>query len=62
MRIEWRDDGWRRRFALLPIFLSDGPNRQMIWLQWVWKRDNGFWTEVSLTRPSTQILDEGEPQ
>lgn len=50
----WRDDtdGWRRRFALLPIFLSDGPNRAFVWLQWVWKRDMSQYIEVSLTDPA----------
>lgn len=47
----WHDDGWRRRFALFPIFLSDGPNKQVIWLEWVWKRFDGQCTLVSLTHP-----------
>ena len=51
MILQWHDDGWRKRFALLPIYLSDGPNKRVIWLQWVWKRFNGLWTEVSETDP-----------
>ena len=51
MILHWRDDGWRKRFALLPIYLSDGPNKRVIWMQWVWKRFNGLWTEVSETDP-----------
>lgn len=47
----WYDDGWRRRFALFPIFLSDGPVKQMIWLQWVWKRDMGLYGQVSTLDP-----------
>jgi len=45
------DDGWRRRFALFPIFLSNGPDKTLIWLEWVWKRDKGLYTEVSLEKP-----------
>jgi len=47
----WSDDGWRRRFAILPIYLSDGPNKQVIWLQWVWVRDMSLYRQVSLTPP-----------
>lgn len=52
MRREWTDDGWRRRFAILPMFLCDGPKKQMIWLEWVWMRDQGLYREVSLTNPA----------
>ena len=52
MRKQWSDNGWRRRFAILPIFLSDGPNKQMIWLEWVWKRDMGLYTAISLESPN----------
>lgn len=52
MRIKWKDSGWRKRFALFPIYLSDGPNKQMVWLEWVWKRSDGFITHVRLTEPS----------
>lgn len=47
----WTDDGWRRRFAWFPIFLSDGPKRQIIWMEWVWKRNMGIFTEISLENP-----------
>lgn len=51
MRWAWHDDGWRKRFAFLPIFLSDGPNKQLVWLQWVWMKDRCLYTEVRLTDP-----------
>lgn len=47
----WHDDGWRKRFAFFPIFLSDWSNKRVIWLQWFWKRDMGLWTEVRDTDP-----------
>jgi len=52
MRRQWSDSGWRRRFALFPIFLSDGPDRQFVWLEWVWKRDQCIYTEISLEKPN----------
>jgi len=48
MRRQWKDDGWRKRFALFPIFLSDGPNKQMIWLEWYERRFAGLYYEVRL--------------
>jgi hypothetical protein len=50
VRKSWTDNsgGWKRRFAFLPIYLSDGPNRQIIWLEWVMIRDNGYYREVSV--------------
>jgi hypothetical protein len=51
----WRDDGWRKRFALFPIYLNDGPNRQVIWLQWVWKYPTALYTQISLTDPRTAL-------
>lgn len=60
MILRWHDDGWRKRFALLPIYLSDGPNKRVIWLQWVWKRFNGLWVEVSETDPRAAHTAEGE--
>lgn len=45
---------WKRRFALLPITLHDGPNRTFIWLEWVWVRNGGDCTEISLTDPEAQ--------
>lgn len=55
MQIKWKDDGWRKRFALFPIYLSDGPNKQIVWLQWVWKRPMGLYTEISLSVPTAAI-------
>lgn len=66
MILKWRDDGWRRRFALLPIYLSDGPSKQIIWLQWVWVRDMALYREVSasaparLTAPTSALDHEGK--
>lgn len=57
MKLEWQDAGWRKRFALFPIYLSDGPNKTFVWLQWVWKRDMGIYTEVSLTDPLAALKD-----
>lgn len=51
MRKSWTDNGWRKRFALFPIYLSDGPNKQMIWLEWAWVRDCCIYREVSLEKP-----------
>lgn len=60
MRKVWVDNtgGWRKRFALLPILLSDGPNRELLWLRWVWKRDMALYTEVSSTNPFAGAPDE----
>lgn len=60
MRIKWTDSGWRKRFVLLPIYLSDGPNKQMIWLEWVWKRSDGFVTHIRLSEP-TESSESEEP-
>jgi len=58
MRKSWTDDGWRRRFALLPIFLSDGPNREMIWLEWHWRRFDGMCIEiVPMGSPLAQAIE-----
>lgn len=57
---KWKDDGWRKRFALFPIYLSDGPNKQLIWLQWVWRRDMCLYTEVSVTDPTIAKATEPE--
>ncbi len=46
---------WKRRFALLPIVLSDGPEQTFIWLEWVWFRDCGLYREVSLTDPTQSV-------
>lgn len=51
MRMKWRDDGWRKRFALFPFVLSDGPNKTLVWLEWFWKRDAGLYTGVILIDP-----------
>lgn len=59
MILRWHDDGWRKRFALLPIYLSDGPNKRVIWLQWVWKRFNGLWIEVRETDPRPIAIEAG---
>ena len=57
---KWEDDGWRKRFALFPIYLSDGPNKQLIWLRWVWRRDMGLYSEVSVTDPTIAKATEPE--
>lgn len=59
MKWDWNDNGWRRGFALFPIYISDGPEKTLIWLQWVWTRDMGMYREVSLTNP-TDALKQGE--
>jgi hypothetical protein len=51
MRVNWTDDGWRKRFAILPLFLRDGPNCQMVWLEPYWSRFCGDYYSVSLTNP-----------
>lgn len=52
MIVNWTDDGWRRRFAFLPMFLSNGPHKQCVWLERYWSRDMGEFVQVSLTNPS----------
>jgi hypothetical protein len=52
---KWQDDGWRRRFAILPIFLSDGPEKQMIWLEWVWVKDMALYRQVSVADPRATL-------
>jgi len=53
MKLQWEDNrmGWRKRFALFPIYLEDGNQRQFIWLEWVWKRNMGLYIEVSVESP-----------
>lgn len=43
---------WKRRFALLPVCLSDGPTSQCIWWEWYWRRFCGDCYEVSFTDPA----------
>lgn len=59
MIINWKDDGWRKRFAFFPLYLSDGPNKMVVWLQWVWKRDAGLYTRIELTDPRVSQESEG---
>ena len=49
---------WRRRFALLPVTLSNGPTRETVWLQWFWARDGGDCREVSFTDPTLDAKDQ----
>jgi len=51
---KWHDDGWRRRFALIPFVLDDGPERTLVWLEWYWSRFEGLYTAISLTDPRAQ--------
>jgi hypothetical protein len=51
MIFEWHDDGWRKRFAFLPVFLSDGPVKQVVWWRWFWAKDCGLYRAISLTDP-----------
>lgn len=56
---------WKRRFALLPIVLDDGPERQVIWLQWVWARNDCLYTSIDAgkIRPDLRLavlVAEGE--
>jgi len=54
------DDGWRKRFAILPINLRE----EIIWLEWYWAREMGLYTEVypgrdrpaPLARPAGEII------
>ncbi len=46
---------WKRRLALFPIILNDGPDRTWIWLEWVWLRDAGLYREISLTDPTQGV-------
>ena len=57
MIIKWRDDGWRKRFALFPIILTEGREKTLVWLQWTWRRFNGFYTEISITDPRKEARD-----
>jgi hypothetical protein len=45
---------WKRRFAVLPIVLNDGPERTVIWWEWVWIRPTGLYTEVALHPPEDE--------
>lgn len=45
------DDGWRNRFAFLPIkFDEDGT---WIWLEWYQAKDMGIFTQIRLNPPAT---------
>lgn len=48
---KWHDDGWRKRFALLPMILYEGETKVFVWLEWTWQRFNGLYTEVRLKDP-----------
>ncbi|WP_066112735.1 MULTISPECIES: hypothetical protein [unclassified Blastomonas] len=52
-----QDDGWRRRFAFLPLSLFDGPDRQIVWWQWYWSRDMSLYREISLTDPRNRLKE-----
>ena len=54
--MRWKqNDGWRRRFALLPLFVSD----EVVWLQTYWARPRGEYTEVRFTDPRAALKDNG---
>jgi hypothetical protein len=52
--VKWTkvNDPWRRRFALLPVCIDDGPTTQVVWLEWYWRRFCGLYYEVSFTDPN----------
>lgn len=43
-------DGWRRRFALIPFRLDNGPHRTWVWLEWYQSRFMGEYVDVRLNR------------
>ena len=48
---------WKRRFAILPIVVNDGPERTVIWLEWVWMRNCGYYQEIALVNPEADNFD-----
>ena len=65
MRWTRENNPWRKRFALFPVSLSDGPTRTTIWLEWYWSRWGGDCIETSFTDPSIKprahpVADGGE--
>jgi hypothetical protein len=48
MRWNRRDDGWRWRFAIIPVCISDGPEQQWVWLEWYEARFAGEFYEIRL--------------
>lgn len=51
MKKNYKDSGWRRRFAIIPFTLSNGSDKTFVWLEWYWARCGGIYTEVSLEKP-----------
>lgn len=48
------DHGWRKRFALLPFTLPNGPTKTFVWWEPYWSRCGGYFTEVSLSDPTRE--------
>ena len=44
----------RKRFAFLPVGVSNGPSTEYVWLEWYWRRFCGDCYEVSFTDPTVQ--------
>lgn len=48
------DNGWRKRFAWLPMTLRNGPEKTTIWLEPYWAMSGGYCTLVSLENPNDE--------
>ena len=55
------DDGWRKRFSIIPVCVSDGPTKHCIWLEWYWSRHCGDCREVSFTDPNAVSSPKAKP-
>ena len=45
MKFTYRENPWRKKFALLPVFVSG----KGIWLEWYWQRWGGDCYEISFS-------------
>lgn len=54
--MRWRDKSgeWKRWFAVVPITWMDGETGvwRWVWLEWIWTRPWGEYSQISLTDPS----------
>jgi hypothetical protein len=55
MKFYYKSSEWKKRFAFFPVFYTGETafDHHIIWLEWFWERDNGFYTQISVTPPKS---------
>lgn len=51
MRWKTESNPWRKKFAFLPVTLSEGIVKESIWLEWYWCMDLVDGVHISFTNP-----------